>query len=99
MKTQKEQHKSIDSSEIELRVAAGSQAQKVAGAIVKYMEEGYEVTLLAIGAGAVNQAVKGICIARGMVAAKGWNLYDIPGMVDEWIDNEKKTAIRFSVRK
>jgi stage V sporulation protein S len=99
MHTQRERRQKSDSSEIELKVAAGSQAQKVAGAIVKYMEEGYDVALLAMGAGAVNQAVKGICIARGMVAPKGWNIYDIPGMVDEWVDGEKKTAIRFTVRK
>lgn len=86
-------------SKIELRVAAGSPANKVAGAIVKNMEEGKEATLLAMGAGAVNQAVKSVCLARGMVAVHGWNLYIIPGMVDEYSNDEQKTAISLLVKR
>lgn len=99
MHTQREQHLEKDDSEMELRVAAGSPAAKVAGAIVKYMEEGYEVSLLSMGAGAVNQAVKACCIARGMAAPKGWNLQFIPGFVDERVGDTAKTAIRLFVRK
>lgn len=82
---------------IELRVAGGSPSAKVAGAIVKYLDEGYSVSLLSMGAGAVNQAVKAVCIARGMAAPKGWNLAVIPGFVDEEIDGVPKTAIRLVV--
>ena len=82
---------------VELRVAAGTQASKAAGAIVKNLQEGQDVTLLAMGAGAVNQAVKAICIARGMAAPHGRNLSTIPGFVDEQVGGERKTAIRFFI--
>ena len=82
---------------VELRVAAGTQASKAAGAIMKNLQEGQDVSLLAMGAGAVNQAVKAICIARGMAAPHGRNLSTIPGFVDEQVDGERKTAIRFFV--
>lgn len=82
---------------ISLKVAGGSNSSKVAGAIVKYMEEGTVVKVVAMGAGAVNQAVKAIAIARGMAAPQGWNLYCIPGFSDEIIDGMKKTAITFQV--
>lgn len=84
-------------TEIVLKVASGSPAPKVAGALVKYMQEGRVVSLLAMGAGAVNQAVKAICIARGMVGPQGWNLSFIPGFSDEMVGGVSKTAIRFFV--
>jgi len=83
----------------ELRVAGGSAAAKVAGALVKNMQEGKRVQLLAMGAGAVNQAVKAICIARGMVAPYGWNLNCIPGFVDEYVNGQHRTAIKLYVQK
>lgn len=82
-----------------LKVASGSPASKVAGAIVKNMEEGRKVSLVAMGAGAVNQTVKAIAIARGMAAPKGWNLSCIPAFVDEQVDDVLKTAIKFIVLK
>ena len=97
METRKEQHVKKE-HEMELRVAAGSPAPKVAGAIVKYMQEGYEVSLVAMGAGAVNQAVKAVCIARGMAAPMGWNIQVIPGFIDEHVGGTLKTAIRFFIR-
>jgi len=84
---------------ISLKVAGKSEAAKVAGSIVKNMQEGKRVELLAMGAGAVNQAVKAICIARGMVGSHGWNLYTIPGFKDEVVKGISKTAIRFSIVK
>ena len=87
----------VTTNGVELRVAAGTQSSKAAGAIVKNLQEGKDVTLLAMGAGAVNQAVKAVCIARGMIAPHGKNLSTIPGFVDETIAGEKKTAIRFFI--
>lgn len=81
----------------ELRVAASSSAASVAGAIVLNRGEGAEVTLSAIGAGAVNQAIKAIAIARGMAAPKGDNLGCIPTFVDEEVDNKTKTCIKLRV--
>lgn len=89
----------ITHEEALLKVANGSPAPKVAGSIVKNMEEGKRVVLLAMGAGAVNQAVKAIAIARGMAAPKGWNLSCIPAFTDEDVEGVVKTAIKFIVVK
>lgn len=84
-----------DGLSIELRVAAGSPTGKVAGAIVGYFEDDYKVSMVAMGAGAVNQAVKAICIARGMAAAKGKEISCIPGYIDYCVGGVTKTAIKF----
>jgi len=96
MKTQHESVKETDSG-TELRVASGSDCKKVAGALVKYLQEGNKVSLLAMGAGAVNQAVKAVAVARGMAAPYGWNLSTIPGFVDEVVDGSPRTAMRFYI--
>jgi stage V sporulation protein S len=51
----------------------------------------------AIGAGAVNQAVKAIAIARGFVAPNGIDLVTIPAFAEIVIDGEERTAIKFIV--
>lgn len=83
---------------VELRVAGGSNPSKIAGAIVRFMEEGNEVRLVAMGAGAVNQGVKAIAIARGMAAPAGIDLYMVPGFTDEMVSGVKKTAIRMLIK-
>ncbi len=88
-----------DGLSVQLKVAGGSAASKVAGSIVKNLEEGKVVSLLAMGAGAVNQAVKAIAICRGMAAPKGWNLSTIPAFVDEIVDGQTKTAMKFIIIK
>lgn len=62
-----------------LRVSAGSNPQSVASAIAHAIYEKREVKLRAVGAGAVNQAVKAIAIARGYVAPRGLDLTCKPG--------------------
>lgn len=91
----------IDGDSVTLKVAAGSDVGKVAGAIIKFMCEGSKVELSAIGAGAVNQAVKAVAVARGMGATSGWNLYCIPSFQNERFAKDDpalmKTAIKLSV--
>jgi stage V sporulation protein S len=53
--------------------------------------------LLAIGAGAINQAVKAIAIARGFVAPSGMDLICIPAFTDIMIDGEERTAIKLII--
>jgi stage V sporulation protein S len=62
-----------------LRVSAGSNPQSVASAIAHALYEHQEVKVRAVGAGAVNQAVKSIAIASGYVAPRGMRLSCVPG--------------------
>ena len=80
-----------------LKVAAKSNPISVAGAIAGTLRETGAAELQAIGAGAVNQTVKAIAIARGFVAPGGIDLICIPGFMDIKIDGEERTAIRFRV--
>ena len=63
-----------------LRVKGGTPPQQLAGSISKAMAQDGKCTLAAIGAGAVNQAVKGLAIARSLVATTGRDLIFTVGM-------------------
>lgn len=80
-----------------LKVSALSQAKSVAGALAAVLRERPVAELQAIGAGAVNQAVKAIAIARGYVAPNGIDLIFIPTFTEIEIDGEERTAIKFIV--
>jgi len=84
-----------------LRVSSKSNPTDVAGAIAGILRDNKEqaVELRGIGAGAVNQAVKAIAIARGYVAPSGLNLVVTPGFLDVEIDGEERTAIKLVVKK
>ena len=78
-----------------LKVSAKSQPKSVAGAIAAVLREKGAVEVQAVGAGAVNQTVKSIAIARGYVAPNGIDLICIPAFARIEIDQEERTAIRF----
>ena len=80
-----------------LKVSSKSDANKVAGALANVLREKNSVEVQAIGAGALNQAIKGIAIARGFVAPSGKNLICIPAFSDIVIDGEERTAIKLIV--
>jgi stage V sporulation protein S len=82
-----------------LKVAGTSVPAKVATSIVKNIQEGNDVETISIGAGALNQAVKAIAIARGLAAPQGWDLTVRPGFLDLTIDGEIKTALRLLIIK
>lgn len=82
-----------------LKVSASSQPKAVAGAIAKITRNNEEVEIETIGAGAVNQAVKSIAIARGFVAPNGIELICIPAFSQIDVDGEVKTSIKFMVGK
>jgi stage V sporulation protein S len=86
---------SEESRFVNLKVSSSSDAHKVSGAMCRYMAEGYKVVLTAIGASAVNQAVKSLAIGRGIAASGGKDLTFAVGFQDEIINKEKKTAMRF----
>jgi stage V sporulation protein S len=62
-----------------LRVSAGSNPQSVASAIAHAIYEKRQTKLRAVGAGAVNQAIKAVAIARGYTAPRGIDLVCVPG--------------------
>ena len=82
---------------IVLKIKNDSEPGKIAGAIVAHIKENKKVELTAIGAGAVNQAVKSIAIARGFIAPTGINLSCIPAFTDVEVDNEDRTGIKLIV--
>ncbi|MFW5962199.1 MAG: stage V sporulation protein S [bacterium] len=82
-----------------LKVSSKSVPTNVAGAIAGILREGQaRVELRAIGAGAVNQAIKAIAIARGYVAPSGLDLYMVPGFQEVQIDGEERTAMKLEVK-
>lgn len=80
-----------------LKVGSKSNPNSVAGALANLFKEKGNVEIQAIGAGALNQAIKGIAIARGFVAPSGKNLVCIPAFTDIVIDGEERTAIKLIV--
>lgn len=80
-----------------LKVSANSQPKSVAGAIAAVLREKGSVEVQAVGAGAVNQSVKSIAIARGYVAPNGIDLICIPAFAKIEIDGEERTAIKFQL--
>lgn len=80
-----------------LRVSAGSNPQSVASAIAHAVYEHKSVKLRAVGAGSVNQAVKGIAIARGYVAPRGYDLVCKPGFTSIESRDGEISAILFSI--
>ena len=80
-----------------LKVSAHSKPKSVAGALAAVIRDNGKAEVQAIGAGAVNQAIKAIAIARGFVAPNGIDLVAIPAFTEITIDSEERTAIKFIV--
>lgn len=80
-----------------LKVGSKSNPNSVAGAVANAFREKGTVEIQAIGAGALNQAVKAIAIARGFVAPSGINLVCIPAFTDIIIDGDDRTALKLIV--
>lgn len=80
-----------------LKVSAKSDPNSVAGALAGVLREQGRAVLQAIGAGALNQGVKAVAIARGYVAPSGIDLICIPAFTDIEIDGEERTAIKLII--
>lgn len=81
-----------------LKVSAKSSPNSVAGALAGVLRENQSAEMQAIGAGAINQAVKAIAIARGFVAPTGIDLICIPAFTDININGEERTAIKLIIQ-
>ena len=80
-----------------LKVSSKSNPSSVAGALANVFKEKSVVEIQAVGAGAINQAIKAIAIARGFVAPSGRNLICTPAFQDISIEGEERTAIKLIV--
>jgi len=80
-----------------IKVSAESKTSAVAGAIAGVLREHKHAEVQAIGAGAVNQAVKACAIARSFLENDGVHVVCIPSFVEVEIDGKERTALRLVV--
>ena len=80
-----------------LKVSTKSNPNLVAGAIVNILKEDKKVELHSIGAGAINQCVKAIAIARGYLRPSDLDLVCIPSFLEVKVGDNTKTAIKIVV--
>ena len=81
-----------------LRVSAKSKPNTVAGAVAGVIRDQGTVEVQTVGAGALNQAVKAIAIARGFLTPAGIDLVCIPSFSNIEIDGNERTAIKLLVK-
>jgi stage V sporulation protein S len=80
-----------------LKVSSKSNPNSVAGALAGIIKIENAVEMQTIGAGALNQAIKAIAIARGFVAPLGKDLNCTPSFAEIDIHGETRTAIKLLV--
>ena len=82
-----------------LKVSARSRPSSVAGAIAGVVRETGRAEVQAIGAGATNQAIKAVAIARSYLQEDAIEIVCIPSFTEVMIEQEERTAIRLVVEK
>ncbi|HNT23704.1 MAG TPA: stage V sporulation protein S [Anaerolineales bacterium] len=80
-----------------IKVSGTSRTSAVAGAIAGVVREHKHAEVQAIGASAINQAVKALALARGYLTNDGIDIICAPEFVDVQIDDKVRTAIKFTV--
>jgi stage V sporulation protein S len=80
-----------------IKVSTRSRSTSVAGAIAGVIREYGRAEVQAIGAGAVNQAIKAVAIARGYLALDGIDVVCVPAFTEVSIDGQERTAVRMVV--
>ena len=81
-----------------LKVSSKSNPNSVAGALTNVFRDKGKVEIQAIGAGAINQTVKAIAIARGFVAPLGIDLITIPAFATVVVEDQDRTGMKFIVK-
>ena len=93
-------HTELAPGEVEvLKVSGKSRPSSVAGAIAGVVRNANRVEIQAIGAGATNQAIKAVAIARGYLISSGIDIVCVPAFIDVTIDDEERTAIKLLVER
>jgi stage V sporulation protein S len=80
-----------------LKVSSKSSPHAVAGALAGIVRQGNAAELQVVGAGALNQAIKAVAIARGFVSASELDLVCVPSFAEVSIDGEVRTALKLLV--
>ncbi len=80
-----------------LKVSARSSPNSVAGAMAGAVRQSGAVDVQVVGAGALNQAIKALVVARGFVRDSGLDLVCAPAFADVLIDGEHRTAIKLQI--
>ena len=80
-----------------LKISTKSNPNSVAGAIAGLIKERGKAEMQVIGAGAINQAIKAVAIARGFVAPSGIDLICIPAFTEVRIEEDERTGIKLLV--
>ena len=80
-----------------IKVKANSRTAAVAGAIAGVIREHNHAEVQAIGAGAVNQAIKAMILAKGYLAEEDIHIAAIPEFVDVEIDGKVRTAVKLVI--
>ena len=82
-----------------IKVSSSSSVSTLSGCIVSSIEEGNEVELRAMGAGALNQATKAFIKARGVLSTHGLDTYLLPGFISVKEKGEERTVISLKIMK
>ena len=82
-----------------LKVSTRSRPSAVAGAIAGVIRDSGVAEVQSIGAGATNQAIKAVAIARSYLSEEGVDIVCTPSFIDVAIDDEERTAIRLLVER
>lgn len=82
-----------------LKISSKSNPNSVAGAIIAMIREKGKAELQMIGAGALNQAIKAVAIARGFVVPSGVDLVCVPSFSNIEVDGEDRTGIKIIVKE
>jgi len=85
--------------EFQMKVSSKSNPNSIAGAIVNFLKEYDSLEIQVVGAGSLNQAMKGMAIARGFIAPRGRDLICMPAFSEFEIDTEERTALKLLVRE
>jgi stage V sporulation protein S len=82
-----------------IKVSGTSRTSAVAGAIAGIVRERHRVDVQAIGAGAVNQAIKALVLATGYLKSDGIDVYFVPEFADVTIEDKVRTAIKLVIEQ
>lgn len=82
-----------------LKVSAKSNPNSVAGALAAVLRERETAELQAVGAGAINQAIKAVAIARSYLKAGQIDLVCVPSFIDVEINGNERTGISLAIER